>query len=195
MDKQKPMKERIVTAAWELFHQKGYNETTIDDILAAAKISKGSFYHYFTGKDTLLNSIYLIFDAKYEELIQEMDPDMNSFDKLIYLCVSLHQMIEKQIPLDLLAYLYSSQIIPKEERPLLDHNRYYYKIIDQIVDEGQRRGQIRSDMRFYEISKFYSLCERSILYDWCICKGNYALGEYTEKFLPMLFSCMRGEVD
>lgn len=193
MDKSKPMKERIVNAAWTLFHEQGYGQTTIDDILSSAQISKGSFYHYFTGKDALLDSIYLLFDAKYEELVHNMNPEMNCFDKLVSLCVSLHRMIELQIPIDLLAYLYSSQIVPKGDRPLLDNNRLYYKIINEIIDEGQRRGQLRSDLRYYEISKYYSLCERSIIYDWCICKGNYSLGDYTEQTMPMLLSCLKGE--
>ena len=40
-------KSRIVTAAWKLFYQYGYDNTTIDDIVDAAQTSKGSFYHYF----------------------------------------------------------------------------------------------------------------------------------------------------
>ena len=32
--KGKSAKNRIVTAAWQLFHEKGYNGTTVDDIIA-----------------------------------------------------------------------------------------------------------------------------------------------------------------
>ena len=39
-------KAKIVSAAWKLFYQNGYDDTTIDDIVEASGTSKGSFYHY-----------------------------------------------------------------------------------------------------------------------------------------------------
>ena len=41
--KGKSAKNSIVTAAWQLFHEKGYNGTTVDDIIALSGPSKGSF--------------------------------------------------------------------------------------------------------------------------------------------------------
>ena len=46
-------RSRIVTASWELFYEKGYDDTTVDDIVERSGTSKGSFYHYFAGKDEL----------------------------------------------------------------------------------------------------------------------------------------------
>ena len=66
-------KGRIVDAAWALFYEQGYDETTIDDIVERSETSKGSFYHYFESKDSLLSSLSYLFDAKYEQLMQLMD--------------------------------------------------------------------------------------------------------------------------
>ena len=52
----KSVKSRIVTAAWQLFYEKGYNGTTVDDIIELSGTSKGSFYYYFSTKDELLNT-------------------------------------------------------------------------------------------------------------------------------------------
>ena len=59
-------KGRIVDAAWELFYEQGYENTTIDEIVERSETSKGSFYHYFEGKDALLSSLSYLFDKKYE---------------------------------------------------------------------------------------------------------------------------------
>ena len=40
-------KGRIVSAAWKLFYDQGYEQTTVEDIIAESGTSKGSFYHYF----------------------------------------------------------------------------------------------------------------------------------------------------
>ena len=50
-------KKKIVSAAWKLFYDQGYDNTTIDDIVFDSGTSKGSFYHYFSGKDALLSSL------------------------------------------------------------------------------------------------------------------------------------------
>lgn len=49
-------------AAWELFYENGYDDTTVDDIVERSGTSKGSFYHYFAGKDALLSSLSTLFD-------------------------------------------------------------------------------------------------------------------------------------
>ena len=49
--KRRSTKSRIVKAAWNLFYKNGYEQTTVEDIINAAKTSKGTFYHYFKGKE------------------------------------------------------------------------------------------------------------------------------------------------
>ena len=53
-------KGRIVSAAWKLFYEQGYDNTTVEDIIFESETSKGSFYHYFEGKDALLGSLSMI---------------------------------------------------------------------------------------------------------------------------------------
>lgn len=66
---------RIVSVAWKLFYEQGYEDTTVEEIIAQSHTSKGSFYHYFDGKDALLSTLSLLFDEKYEELRDTLDPD------------------------------------------------------------------------------------------------------------------------
>lgn len=48
---------RIVSAAWKLFYEQGYEDTTVEEIIELSGTSKGSFYHYFDGKDALLSTL------------------------------------------------------------------------------------------------------------------------------------------
>ena len=107
----KGVKNKIVSAAWQLFHDKGYNHTTVDDIIELSGTSKGSFYYYFNTKDELLNTLSVILDDYYEELEGKMNPGMNSFVKLLFLNVEVHSMMEEKISIDLLASLYSTQLV------------------------------------------------------------------------------------
>ena len=177
-------RSRIVTAAWELFYENGYDETTVDDIVERSGTSKGSFYHYFAGKDALLSSLSTLFDEKYQQLSETMDPDMDRFDQLIYLNRELFFMIENTVSLELLARLLSSQLVTSGEKHLMDHSRYYFKLLRKICMEGQQRGELRSDISVNEMVRAYALQERALLYDWCICGGSYSLAQYAVQQLP-----------
>ena len=132
-------KGRIISAAWELFYEQGYEDTTVEEIIERSATSKGSFYHY------------------------------------------------------LLARLLSSQLITKGDKHLLDRDRLYFKYLRQIVVEGQQKGQLKTERTVNEIVKLYALTERALMYDWCLCGGEYSLTAYAEKMMPMFLGGLRPE--
>lgn len=182
---------RIIEAAWKLFYRYGYDDTTVDAIIKESGTSRGSFYHYFEGKDALLSSLSYLFDEKYEELMEALDPNMDSFDQLMYLNRELFAMIENSISLDLLARLYSSQLVTRGDKHLLERNRTYYKVLRQIIQQGQQRGELRQDVTVNEMVRVYALCERAFIYDWCLSNGDYSLMQYGKTMLPMFFGGFR----
>ena len=178
-------KGHIISAAWRLFYEQGYEDTTVEDIVFESETSKGSFYHYFDGKDALLGTLAYVFDEKYEELMETMDPSMTAMEKLIYLNHELFAMIDGGISMDLLARLLSTQLLAKGEKHLLDRNRTYFKLLRQIISQGQKDGQLRTDRTVNEIVKAYALWERALMYDWCLSGGEYSLVAYTDSVTPM----------
>jgi AcrR family transcriptional regulator len=172
-------KSRIISAAWKLFYDKGYENTTIEDIVALSGTSKGSFYHYFEGKDALLGTLSTLFDEKYEELIPKIDDITSSFEVLMYLNHELFLMIENSVSIELLSRLLSTQLFARGERHLLDRSRTYFKLLFKIVRDGQERDELCRDVSANEIVKTYALLERAFIYDWCLCSGEYSLAAYS----------------
>lgn len=185
---QKSTKSKIVKAAWKLFYDQGYDETTVDDILEEASISRGSFYHYFNSKDDLLGSLSFLFDEKYEEMQDSLQDIPTCMEKLLYLNRELFSMIENTIAIDLLARLLSTQLITKGEKHLMDRSRFYYRLLRSIFLEGQEKGEFRTDMTVNEMVKLYAIAERALVYDWCICNGEYSLRGYAVSTMPFFLS-------
>ena len=183
---------RIISAAWKLFYEQGYDDTTVEDIVFESETSKGSFYHYFDGKDSLMGTLAYVFDEKYEELSGVLDPALDAVDKLVFLNHELYVMIESSISIDLLTRLLSTQLLARGEKHLLDRDRVYFKLLRQIIREGQEKGQLRRDLSVNEIVKAFALWERAQLYDWCLCSGEYALVSYAAKTTPMFLESYRG---
>ncbi len=180
----KQTKSKIVAAAWSLFYEQGYDATTVDEIIEKSGTSKGSFYHYFEGKDALLGSLAYLFDEKYEELADAIDEGENRVAVLLFLNRQLFEMIENTIDLELMKRMYATQLLTKSEKALLNHDRVYYRLLRKIMSEGQQRGEITTAESVSELVRYYAFCERALLYDWCLCNGEYSLKGMAEKLMP-----------
>lgn len=179
---------RIVSAAWQLFYEQGYEHTTVEEIIESSQTSKGSFYHYFDGKDALLSTLSDLFDEKYEALQETMDPTMPAMEKLLFLNSELFRMIENTVSMDLMARLLSTQLVTTGSKHLLDHRRTYYRLLRKIITQGQESGQLSTRQSVSEMVKLYALCERALMYDWCLCGGEYSLRDYAAQILPDFLS-------
>ena len=187
----KATKSKIVSAAWRLFYEQGYENTTVDEIIALSGTSKGSFYHYFDGKDALLGSLAYLFDEEYELLRTQIPPQMHTVDALCFLNRELFGMIENRVDINLLTRLYSTQLTTKGEKHLLDHNRVYYKLLRKLVLDGQEKGELTKDKSVNDIVRLYAMAERALLYDWCLCDGDYSLQDYAASVMPMFLDGLR----
>ena len=181
-------RSRIVNAAWKLFYEQGYEDTTVEEIIEVSHTSKGSFYHYFDGKDALLGTLSSLFDEKYQELSLCLDPEMTAMEKLLFLNGELFAMIENCVSVELLARLLSTQLVTNGEKHLLDRNRTYYKLLRKIISEGVETGELNSQVSISEMVKIYAMSERALMYDWCLCGGEYSLPQYSGVVLPSFLS-------
>ena len=175
---------KLVAAAWKLFYEQGYDNTTVEDIIAESGASKGSFYHYFDGKDALLSSLSYLFDEKYEELEPLLESQPNCQSALLYLNQELFTMIENSVSMELLARLLSSQLITRGDKHLLDRERTYYKLLRRLVGESYRKGELAPGVTVTEVVKAYAMAERALMYDWCLIQGEYSLTQYSQKMMP-----------
>lgn len=72
---------RMQVKGLELFYQKGYFNTSLDDILKALELSKGAFYYHFQSKEDFMVSIVqnLLFRKVYSLLIEPIEGKENPF--------------------------------------------------------------------------------------------------------------------
>lgn len=79
--------EDILSTAYSFFIEKGYEKTSIQDIINELGISKGAIYHYFKSKEEILQSVLLLEKEKaniyLDKLIQEAD-GCNAKEKIKY---------------------------------------------------------------------------------------------------------------
>lgn len=77
-------KEKIIKKTINLFLKKGYDKTTIQDIIDEVGVSKGAFYHYFKSKEDILETISDEYVKKSIKIIDEVlnDENLSAIQKL-----------------------------------------------------------------------------------------------------------------
>lgn len=78
-------KDKIFACALELFTKKGFEKTTLNDIIKCCDISKGGLYHYFDSKEQIMDELIesLIKKQINEFKVVISEQNVSTFDKLI----------------------------------------------------------------------------------------------------------------
>jgi AcrR family transcriptional regulator len=152
-------------------------------VIARAKVSEEEFYQYFSKKDDLEHTLGDLFDRKYADLMVSMSSNLSNYEKLVYLNRELFTLIEEQVPFELITHIYVS--VPEERQEMLNKERFYYKLIPQLIAEGQESGEFRKDETAEALADTYASLERGLIYDWCVKGGKESLSEKGQRILPV----------
>ena len=134
-------KKEIVETAEKLFLKKGYQETTVDDILEATSLSKGGFYHYFNSKEEVLSeSINIVMT----DMLGELKPIVNNetLDALEKLKLFMKKKSELQQPKKEFAK-YLGMLMRSDftlHRYYLSLTKAYVDLFAQIIKQGAEEG-------------------------------------------------------
>lgn len=142
--------DNIINNALVLFSRKGYSETTIDDIVAAAGMSKGSIYSYFKSKEEIFLAIAEDRFNKRHTLIKGFERNISSTDKIkkyidwiLYGLFEEENILNARFAFEFWAVASRNDIISYEAK-----KRYamFYEDLSSILKEGIERGEFKTDL-------------------------------------------------
>ena len=163
-------KKKIVRAALGLIHQKGYKNTSMDDILMASDVTKGSLYFHFKNKDEVARAVIGRFYSymervNFESLTREDESRLDMLDSMFEVITSTMEKSEcnggcllGNLALELSDY---NETLRNELS-----NKFDLMIgrLEEIIRQGQKRSEIRSDRGPGELSHFLiSIIEGGLL--------------------------------
>jgi TetR/AcrR family transcriptional regulator, fatty acid metabolism regulator protein len=134
---------RILEAAVQVFAQKGYHETRVDDIVAESKTSKGSVYFYFPSKqDIFLGLIDTFSDllvSRLSEAIQKDAHGIEQVDTALHVCLKLFSQYRTLAKIALVQAVGLGAVFDERRREL---NRRFAQIIQIRLDQAISAGSI-----------------------------------------------------
>ena len=145
-------RNRIVCGMKHLVTQKGFENTTIHEISEEAGITVGTFYYYFASKEELLAEFL---PAANMPTCQEQIGDVHSF---VYLVDYYRELVNASFDdnLDIWRAIVRSFSALKA----IDQKRV--PMVAQIIDHGQKRGEIVSDVSAEEIANMIVLTNHGL---------------------------------
>jgi TetR/AcrR family transcriptional repressor of nem operon len=147
-------KERILDAAEEIMLQKSFHSVGLNEILSAVKVPKGSFYHYFSSKEQfgveLLRHYVNEASANKRRLLLSAEAEPNPLERLTaYFDFGIAMLFENECRCSCLLMKLASEVTSFSEpmrQVLADGVREWRQFFEKVVQEGQAKGVMRSEV-------------------------------------------------
>ncbi len=126
----------IAKSAAKLFNEKGYLETSMEDISAAAHLSKGGIYHYFSSKNEIL---FFISSHFMDRLLKGLEDELKAFEdsisKIKYF-ISRHIKFYTQYLSEAKTVVHEAHLLPPDYFKIIaEKEKKYHQIVSDILSD------------------------------------------------------------
>lgn len=140
--------ERLLAEATRLFAERGYDRTSVQEIVEAAGVTKGALYHYFGSKDDLLHEIYgRVLRLQTERLDAIADREGDVRERLAEAAADVVVTSIQNLDDTKIFFRSMHQLSPEKQKAVRAERRRYHERFRSLVEEGQRDGHFRPGLR------------------------------------------------
>jgi AcrR family transcriptional regulator len=133
-------KNEIMDTAQSLFYTQGYDSVTVNLIIKTIGISKGTFYHYFSSKEELLDQLIHRFTITALDNLQPIidDDSLNAIDKinLLYKSSSRFKLAQADLLITIINVFYDDRNIMMRYKMRKKNNQLFAPIFAKIFQQG-----------------------------------------------------------
>ena len=170
-------KNEIVLAALKVFCKKGFDSTTINDIVKQAKCSHGLFYHYFDSKKAIFEAVMENRGKSMMDFLEEVLKDGDGYvDKLKRLTIYTFENMKKDQVFAYRYYFFVSNVFAKAESGELPHkckNKPPHLRMFDFFNEGISRGEFRNDYPAEECARLYNSIIQGSTLSFILCPKEF----------------------
>lgn len=183
-------KQELTKIAYKLFLTKGYENTSIDEIIKEAEIAKGTYYYYFASKEeTLEEVINIILDNMVSRAKQVIEMPLTAIEKFISVIMCFKPSIEEEqlsntihLPENVVMHQKMNKRIITEAVPILV----------KVVEQGNNEKLLNCKDNIYEKVKTTLLLSQSLFDDMNYTEQDVVV--YID-ILENLYGAEKGSLD
>jgi AcrR family transcriptional regulator len=145
------VQDQVLRAALDLFSTRGYATTSVQEIVAAAGVTKGAMYHYFASKDDLLFAIYdrllSLQKARLEEIVATGTERGDGVeDVLRAVCEDVISTSIEFLPEGTVFTRSQHMLTPERQKEVKRRRREYHEEFEALLRRGIQDGLFRDDV-------------------------------------------------
>lgn len=162
-------KRRIYESAVKLLRERGINNLSVDDIVEAAGVAKGTFYVYYKSKFSLISDYVCTLDLSYEDFFNSIPPDTKPLEMLLQVTGKIADIMISDIGFDVIRTIYEA-LVKKAEgvEALLSYHRKLYQLYSEIITQGVQQGEFRETIDIDSVTNHCIMSIRGMTFEWCI---------------------------
>ena len=161
-------RERLYRAALELFGERGFLETTVEDITEAADVGKGTFFNYFPTKEHVLAAYGGERIAAVERALEKARATSGSVLEVLGELATDSAGQSHENPAVLRAVYAAHASCASVRAELQKRMRISRKILAEIISLAQKRGEIRSDAAPIELARLIQTVVMGFTMAWAL---------------------------
>jgi len=185
----------IARAASKLFNRKGYLETSMDDIAALAKVSKGSLYYYFSTKEEIL---FFILDTYMAQALGNLDSELEKTEEAVS---RLRSFISRHVELyvnnldEAKTLLHEGYCLSKNRREhIAEKERKYSRIVSELIRD-LFKGATRPSKDEITVMTFLLFGMCNWIYSWYSPKGPVTPENLSQMVWRIYMEGVKGLID
>jgi len=154
----KERKEELMKAALSLFETEGYNNTSVDSIVNAAGVAKGTFYYYFKSKESILEALFTAYLAQFKPFFSKIQKDkdlkvVTKIQRFFQFMLGESEDDDNEVtflipPVQIINFIRSDNSALVLNTFGAVGRRMYVPILTSIIKEGNRSGEL--DVEYLE---------------------------------------------
>lgn len=190
-------RRRIREAAVVVFAAKGYHDTRVSDIAAEAGVAHGLVYHYFKGKDQLLQDIFRRTWGHIEQGLRSVEGGSSiaaeQLAGVVRLLLGSYRMSPELVRVVVLEVTRSGGL-----RAQVDEIADAFNIIERIIAAGQQSGELRSDIPARLVSYVFWGAIDEVLTAWVfgtLPDGDADVAEAERAVVELVLGGLRASTD
>jgi len=188
--KKRETRQRLMGAALDLFRERGYDATAVEDITDAADVSKGTFFNYFATKEAILPALV---EWRLQQLEDALLPEQGAPDSpVVRIKMALCLVAEDPLANPSLARRLFAAVMPHLDSEDAHPGRALAHLLTDQVRQAQGVGEIRADLDpLYVGSLIRTVFFQQLMMWYCgYCQGT--LPELLDRTVDLLLDGIAG---
>jgi len=141
------VRDKVAQAAVELFAEKGYANTSVQEVVTRAGVTKGAMYHYYRSKDDLLFDIYeRMLTLQRDHLDEIIARGLPTHETLRAACIDVVETSIDALREGTVFFRSAHMLSPDRQQEVTRRRREYNDAFASIVRQGQSEGLYRGDI-------------------------------------------------